>query len=966
MDFLNQTKVNKEILEFLQSMDDGYVPDDEEQRILDRIREVDLSEAGLTTLPKSIAKLSNLTHLDISNNQLAVLPDCVCELSNLKYLTATNNPLTRLPEHIGRLSRLEGLGVFYDQLEELPESITQLSHLHVLFIGHNPMTSIPESIGKLSELTSLDLSGLELHEVPPFIRRLSKLKTLGLSGNPLKILPDWLGDMPNLYSLNLSSLRLTEFPRSLLKLNIPILADHNLYFERNRRGIFIGNTTLSIQPVSLFDQSRDKSPNFQESRKLIEDYFETPKVPIREAKVIFLGDGKVGKTYTIQRLLHDCQKGDYPTKETHGILIEDLHPKKDGESYKVRVWDFGGQDIMHEMHRCFLTDRTCYVVMVDTRTDKQTGRARYWLRTVQSIAPEAPVLLLVNEISGVQNRDLDYSGLRREFPNLAGVQYCSSLNASEEEFREKVARPIFQQALDMDSCKMEFPESWENVRQNLLSLRGSAGQDKAYYIDRQTFHDLCGQYGVSPDDGLRAWLLTWFNDLGVCFSYHLGKNGQEQSSDYKILDPMWLTSAVYKIIWEKERTDDGLISLGEIHRILEKPGSDAMKKDGIPCLENVSYNKQECGYVLDIMRKFRISYPAGGHTEFMPTLCMTDSKLDPTPQSCIQHAACRFRYTFLPENVLHRLMIYCFANLRPGRRWRRGFWLECEPQGLSAVIRTTGRDSEENELQIDVYSQKESYEAWIWLQPLCQQIAEINNTLSLKAETFILAKNDLEESWFSLDSLWYWKKQGAPSMQGERSYFPIQSLLDLIYGRELPAIERAIVTEHEQHQLFISSEMLPQAVTAKAAEASGVDLHRPFEEQLDQILRGLQRSNELHEKELTLLARQAAAMEENTQALQKNTLTLRQSNELLEAVRDGRADLPQEVTEALIVAFQQSGAPALRDAGTEMKGRPWTARCRMLREFLGDAANLSTAAPLLLQLAQEHIPALLQLLETIF
>lgn len=383
----------------------------------------------------------------------------------------------------------------------------------------------------------------------------------------------------------------------------------------------------------------------------------------------------MGKTYTIQRLLHNCRKGDYPTKETHGILIEDLYAEKDGETYKIRVWDFGGQDIMHEMHRCFLTDRTCYVVMIDTRVDKQTRRARYWLRTVQNIAPHAPVLLLVNEVSGGKNRDLDYSSLQKE-----------------------------------------LPQSWEGVRQKLLSLRSGAGseRERSYYIDRQTFHSLCNRYAVPADDGLRAWLLTWLNDLGVCFSYHLGEDGRERSNDYKILDPMWLTSAVYKIIWEKEQTDDGLITLSEIHRILEKPGSAAMKKDGIPCLEDVSYNEQECGYVLDIMRMFRISYPADARTEFIPALCKTDSKLTPMPECWRQHAACRFRYAFLPETVLHRLMIFCYANLRPGRRWRKGFWLECEPQGLSAVIWTEGPNSEENELQIDVYAQEEEFEAWKW------------------------------------------------------------------------------------------------------------------------------------------------------------------------------------------------------------------------------------------------------------
>lgn len=500
---------DRNLLKLLTSIDEGHKPTKDELRKLSRVYKADFSNLGITKLPESISLLYNLHELDISHNQLTSLPESFIQLASLYYLTAASNSLTSLPENFGQLSNLRGLGIFNNQLTCLPKSICSLSQLGVLYIGSNPLTSIPESIAELSSLLSFDISELGLAEVPRFIQKLSKLQSLGLGNNPLKALPDWLGDMRALRSLNLSFLQLTEFPRSLLKLKIPFHTDYSQYIEENHHGIYIEGVNLSIQPVSLFDQSRDESPGFQESRKLIEDYFNTPKVPIREAKVIFLGDGKVGKTYTIQRLLHQCKQDEYPTKETHGILIEDLLPEKDGKTYKVRIWDFGGQDIMHEMHRCFLTDRTCYVVMVDTRTDKQTGRARYWLRTVQSVAPEAPVLLLVNEISGGKNLDLDYPSLRKEFSNLVGMEICSSMDAGVEEFRQKVEHAIFERALDMDSCRMELPESWEKVRQELLSQQSSQGQAKAYYIDRKMFHMLCDRYGVPPDDGLRAWLLTW-------------------------------------------------------------------------------------------------------------------------------------------------------------------------------------------------------------------------------------------------------------------------------------------------------------------------------------------------------------------------------------------------------------------------------------------------------------------------
>lgn len=985
-----------DVLKLLQSVDEGYILMEHELQALNEIYEADFSYCGLTNLPdsvdrltqltklnlmdnqltnlpESIGRLSKLTELDVSCNILSSLPENIRELSFLKVLNLSSNKLTSLPESICELPRLTKLEVACNRLACLPESIGNLARLTVLDVSTNKLTSLPESIRELSELTNLWLHGLKLQEVPDGIQQLSKLNVLDISSNPLKILPDWLGDLTELYKLNLSDLQLTEFPRSLLQLHMPFVADISAQYPLNNYSwIRIRGTELSIQPISLFDQSRDGSHHFQQSRKLIEDYFETPKIPIREAKVIFLGDGKVGKTYTIQRLLHDCRRGEYPTKETHGILIEDLYAEKNGESYKIRVWDFGGQDIMHEMHRCFLTDRTCYVVMVDTRTDKQTGRARYWLRTVQSIAPKAPTLLLVNEISGGRNRDLDYSGLKREFSNLVGVEYCSSMNASDEEFRRKVEHAIFQQALNLDSCKMELPESWEKVRQNLLSLHNSADpeQKNVYYIDRQTFHRLCDQYSVPKDDGLRAWLLTWFNDLGVCFSYHLGEDGQEQSADYKILDPMWLTSAVYKIIWEKERTEDGLIQRSEIYRILEKPGSDAMKKDGIPCLENVSYNQKECGYVLDIMRMFRISYPADRNTEFMPTLCKPDSKMEPVPKSWKQHAAYQFRYTFLPENVLHRLMIYCFANLRPGKRWRKGFWLECEAQGLSAVIRVTGRYSEENELQVDVYAQAEQYEAWTWLQPLCRQIMEINSTLSLKAEPFILAESGKEENWFSLDDLWYWKNQGVTSFMGKREMFHIQSLMDLIYGKHYPEVEKKLGTRLDGYRLSISKETFPQNVTSAVAELTGLDLSKPLGEQLlvdlgRRVLEKLERSNDLREREITALEWQTAATEENTFALQENTLSAQQSNELLQAIRDGKVELPEELMTALTNAFQSSGNPALRETAQKIKRCPGEEKGQLLRDFLGDAANLVTVGPVLVQLGKDYGPVLLKLLKGI-
>lgn len=953
----------KKLLKLLQDMDSGYEPTIEECQWLNQIDNVGFNDLGLYELPESIGRIPNLRELNLNRNRLTKLPKVIQHLTNLERLYIGGNPLKGLPDWLSNCFQIRELTIWNIGLSELPIWLQRLSNLETLNLGWNPLKELPDWLGDFSNLKTLYLVGLNLRSFPSWLQRVTNLNKLWIGANPFQELPDWLGDFRHLQSLQLDSLSLTELPESLLRLQIPFFRNTKAYVDNHFKGILLEDTELSIQPVSIFDQSRDKSPNRQESRRLIEEYFACPKVPIREAKVIFLGEGKVGKTYTIQRLLHNCKNGGYLTEETHGILIEEFHPVKDGETYTVRVWDFGGQDIMHETHRCFLTDRTCYVVMVDTRKNQQTAEARRWLRTIQNIAPKAPVRLLVNQINGSQNLNLDYRALKKEFENLVGVEYCSSLTASDEEFRAKVEQPILEEALRLDSCKMYLPASWEKVRQSLLNMKNTVDENGKpnYYIDRQIFHRLCDENGVPADEGLRTWLLTWFNDLGVCFSYHL-EDGRERATDYKILDPMWLTSAVYKIIWGKKQNDDGLIDLSEIYTILKVPGSERLKRDGIPCIAGVTYNKRECGYVLDIMRMFRISYQADKDKEFMPTLCKADSKLEPIPENPIQHAAYKFEYSFLPESVVHRLMIYCYQNLRPGKRWRKGFWLECGALGLSAVIRTVGND--ENELQIDVYAQKEAFKAWMWLQLITKEIYRINQLLKLSTTDYLLAENEEEAKWFKRETVWKRRSKGK-TLQGDETDFDIEELMVLFYGEYYRSEEQKLLDKSKEKRALITNENLPQKMTVSLAELTQVNLNQPLESQLERFIQAIDRHTAALEKYAAVTQENTDATQGNTAAIQENTRIQKKANEILKAVRDGQATFSDELLSALAEELRKSNDPKLESTGQKMKGKSWKEKGQLLRDLLGDAANLATVAPVLAQLWTSYGPELTAMAKTL-
>ena len=67
---------------------------------------LDLSELELTSVPDSIANLTNLTNLWLNGNQLTSVPDSIANLTNLTHLWLHENQLTSLPASITSLGKL--------------------------------------------------------------------------------------------------------------------------------------------------------------------------------------------------------------------------------------------------------------------------------------------------------------------------------------------------------------------------------------------------------------------------------------------------------------------------------------------------------------------------------------------------------------------------------------------------------------------------------------------------------------------------------------------------------------------------------------------------------------------------------------------------------------------------------------------------------------------------------------------
>ncbi|MCL6750454.1 leucine-rich repeat domain-containing protein [Nostoc sp. CCCryo 231-06] len=317
------------------------------------------------------AKEKQLTELDLSNDwgtndkeKLTEIPAEVFELEWLEVLNLSGNQLTTLPEAIARLQQLTSLYLSDNQLTALPEAIARLQQLTFLDLSHNKLTTLPEAIARLQQLTSLNLSRNKLTTLPEAIASLQQLTSLDLSYNGLTTLPEAITRLQQLTSLNLSGNKLTTLPEAIARL-------------QQLTSLYLRGNPIEKPPPEIVEQGIEA----------IRDYFRQLQAEgtdyLYEAKLLIVGEGGAGKT-TLAKKIKD-QNYQLPEEDTtKGIeVIQWSFPMEDGRKFRVNIWDFGGQEIYHATHQFFLTKRSLYVLVADTR--KEDTDFYYWLNVVELI-----------------------------------------------------------------------------------------------------------------------------------------------------------------------------------------------------------------------------------------------------------------------------------------------------------------------------------------------------------------------------------------------------------------------------------------------------------------------------------------------------------------------------------------------------------------------------------------------------
>ena len=246
--------------------------------------------------------------------------------------------------------------------------------------------------------------------------------------------------------------------------------------------------------------------------------------------------------------------------------------------------------------------------------------------------------------------------------------------------------------------------------------------------------DNCQHKGVGKD----------FLELGVSFCYR----DSAALSNYMILRPDWITNAIYIILFNcSGEVDNGIIMHETIHQLLHPSGNSQLRPKSV--LLGVNYSVEETEYVMGVIRKFRLSYRIDDDNEFIPMLCERNEK-PIAMQFADNENVLEFHmhYSYLPNNVIYRLMVEMRSHLDVGNVWLTGAMSKQASIGLSSLVK-----SEDNTLKIYVKSEDSLCSANTYLNIIKNSVERINKSLGLSASGSIVYRADGKSEGFDYEYL---------------------------------------------------------------------------------------------------------------------------------------------------------------------------------------------------------------------
>ncbi|WP_417553255.1 COR domain-containing protein [Marinomonas fungiae] len=668
-------------------------PEEAYQEALKRINHwqpgemLDLSIPRLGKIPEEIQQLTELEHFIICGSPGRKL--AISDLSSLSSLARLNSINCACSEVVdlrplANLMQLQELFCFGTKVSDL-SPLANLVQLQELFCFATKVSDL-SPLANLVQLQKLDCSFSEVSDLSPLLK-LTQLQSLRCMKNQLREVSSGLWFLPNLKEVFLYK---SAFP------NIP----------------------AEVLSSGIFDNC------LESLRAHYRDLSDTPE-PLREAKLMLLGNGRVGKTQLGRYL-----KGlpfEPESDSTHGILLtsapvpSEQEREKEGETDadnkdQFQIWDFGGQDIYHGTHSLFLRNRAAFVIAWSPEMESLASHTHngmhfrnypllYWLALVKQFAGKDALVLVVqthcDQLGQEQTLPDEVNKVLAEF-RYAQILKFSALNGRGGAALKEALREVYE-VLDKPLVGL----GRQVIKRELEQQRE---QGLLRWLTFEEFTTRCRQQQTISSE---AHFADFLHQIGTVFY-------QETLFERRlILDQAWMLEAIY-----------ALFHRDHCYQLLLRLKGRFKAQDLADWLWNEQgHSPEDQAHFIDMMVSSAVCFPITPESwrrdkseiEYLMPECLPEQPPEDLPdkwhtEQTIQSAC--YTYTVLPSLLLRTFMarVGTKAGLW-GDYWRSGFFISERTTGSRALIELNRQEGWQGEIVIKTQGKKD--------QVLLQKLGEL-------------------------------------------------------------------------------------------------------------------------------------------------------------------------------------------------------------------------------------------------
>lgn len=255
-----------------------------------------------------------------------------------------------------------------------------------------------------------------------------------------------------------------------------------------------------------------------------------------------VGEAAGGKTSVTKAL---CGLDYDPSEpQTHGVHLDplDLSAELLASQAQLNVWDFGGQLEYRATQRFYISDRSLFVLVWNSRRGWRTGgQVEAWLEAISNAAPNAPIVVVATHCRD-SVADLDEADVRRRFPRVVDIV---QVDCQDGLGIEQLRRVIATHARTLPLMGVQWPGSWCRGAEALAAEPGRS-------ITRRRAEAILEVAGV-PTPATRTALLRALHDRGEILHFP----NDPLLREHVILQPTWVDSMITRILDSQELADRG-------------------------------------------------------------------------------------------------------------------------------------------------------------------------------------------------------------------------------------------------------------------------------------------------------------------------------------------------------------------------------------------------------------------------